>query len=484
VGKALDRTFWHPQLMPGGTIRGDLYLDGATGYYELGMSGADKTLSADEVYSSYQGQFYSEDTPVLTRVTTRFQGQIEPPSSSFIRIPLGIGGINPVRQVSHQMVFDPSSLTITSSATVTLDNWHGVDYTRFTTGVGAFGNVGVGLMLGHAHQQFKAPYGRFGMPRFWGMSDTRGFNTSPGGSPSTMTLICVDQTQQLQESLVAAPPDMDGHNHYWAMAFLAQLAGIPVSKLAFAHLVPDDPYSFTRYDTEPYFLPMGAGMHPWTPVNRTLSVLSLMEQIRKATGFMQYFDTQGYLHYEPFSPINSYLAGVKRIFTHTAFPSYTGRDWQGGLTEIKNLSISSSVRDVRNQTLLIGVDSEHSWGVIGSKLEDAPSISSPAGSQPVNYKGYKSPFVWMDSRFANEGFALRSSLSLFRWLRQPAITATFECWPQYDLYPLDMIYIDDWRTGALGIPFFIMSMSMTSVSHGLPPCTITARYLDPFLLSG
>ena len=87
----------------------------------------------------------------------------------------------------------------------------------------------------------------------------------------------------------------------------------------------------------------------------------------------------------------------------------------------------------------------------------------------------------MDSRFASEGFTLKSAKALFDWMRQPSVTVTFQCWPQYDLFPMDMIYVDDWRTGLLGVLLFILSMTQTTPLHGLVNCTITARYLDTFL---
>lgn len=484
VGGVLDGNVYNPTLLPGAAITPKLTLAGSVGYYRLDMTGPDKDMSDQEVYESYLGQEYAEDTPILTRVTTRFEGISEVPGNAFFAIPLGVGGENPVQSITESIAFDPGSLTIRHSASVTLDNFRGMAALSAATGIGGLGNVGVGIRLGYAHQQGLVSDGVLGLPRFWGFSSRRSFTVAQGGGAANMILDCQDQMAQLAEVLIAAPADLDGHNHYWAMAYLAQLAGIPLPRMAFAPLVPSDPYGASPYDTAPYFLPMGAGMRPWTPVNRTLPVLSLMDQVRKTTGYLLYFDAIGQLRYEPFLPIFNWLAGPKRIFRPTPEPSATARDWRGGLTELWDLQVSFDVSEVKNQTLLVGIDSEQSWGVIASKLEDQASISSPAGYQPINYKGYKAPFIWMDSRFANEGFALRSSARLFYWLRQPAVTVTFTCWAQPDLFPLDMIWVNDWRTGIAELPFYILSMSTTTPSHGLPRTTITARYLDPILLSG
>ena len=435
VGGALDGATYNPLLVPGAAVKPFINLTGTVGFYEMDLVGADKDLADAQDFESYLNEEYAEDTPVLTRITTRFAGITEVPGNSYISIPLGLGGQHPVKSITETIAFDPGALTIRHSASVTLDNFYGVGVLSSQIGVGAFGNVGVGIRLGYSHQQALVTDGGIGFPRFWGFSPRRTFTTEPGGGAATMTLDCTDQMAQLAEVMVAAPADLDGHNHYWAMAYLAQLAGIPLSKMFFASLVPSDPYGASALDTNPYFLPMGAGMHPWTPVNRTMSVLALMDQVRKTTGYLLYFDAYGALHYEPFLPIFNWLLGPRRIFSPVPSATATARDATGGLTEIWDLQVSSDVSEVKNQTLLVGIDSEKSWGVIASKLEDSASISSPAGSQPVNYKGYKAPFIWMDSRFANEGFALRSSYRLYYWLRQPAITVTFTCWAQPDLFP-------------------------------------------------
>lgn len=479
VGGVLDSAVYHPALVPGSSLSPQLTLSGTVGYYRMDFTGADKNLSDAEDFDSYLGEDYAEDTPILTRVTTRFAGIEEVPGDAYTVVPIGLGGQNPVKNISESVAFDPAALTIRHSASIVLDNFNGVGVLSSQVGINGFGNVGVGFRLGYQHQQVLINDGGVGFPRFWGFSSRRTFTTESGGGAANMIVDCTDQMAQLAEVLIAAPPDLDGHNHYWAMAYLAQVAGIPLSRMAFAPLVPSDPYGVAPGDTSPYFLPMGAGMHPWTPVNRTLPVLSLMDQVRKTTGYLLFFDARGYLRYEPFLPIFQYLGGPKRIFT-----PWSGTDWQGGQTEMWSLSVSTDVTEVRNQTLLVGIDSEQSWGIIASKLEDAASISSPPGLQPINYKGYRSPFVWMDSRFANEGFALRSASRLFLWLRQPAITVTFSCWAQPDLFPLDMIWVQDWRSGIAGLPFFIMSMTTDTPSHGIPRTTITARYLDPMLISG
>lgn len=491
----LTSTDFTAQSPLGATVHIDTTLQGTAAYYTATATNPASKGATDSGpgsgFNAYQGAQYADETLALTRITLRVDGYEETPATAYVNAPIGFsvgGGVeNVVQEVSESSVFDPGAMTIRRTATVVLNNHYGVDTLSRVTGVGAFGNVAVALRMGYPSQSGGFPGdGGVGFPRFFGFSPDREFPTAPGGAIAKMVLRCCDQTQQLTETLIAAPPDLDLYNHYYAMAFLAQMAGIPLRRMAFAPLVPDEPYGVSPFDDAPYFLPAGPGMSPWTPINRTLSTIQLMEYVRKTTGFLLYFDAWGLLHYEPWQPLTTFGYGPKRIFQPTPADGFGNVDSDGGYVDCHSLQVHTSVADVRNQTVLVGIDAMDGWEPIVVKYEDGASITSAPGAQPANYKGYKAPLVILDSRFANFGFATRAAYNIFRWVRQPTIEVSFTTWVQGDLYPLDLIYVNDWRSGIAGMPLYVMSVTNTisvlAQGKAIQQAQVTARYLDPTTL--
>ena len=92
----------------------------------------------------------------------------------------------------------------------------------------------------------------------------------------------------------------------------------------------------------------------------------------------------------------------------------------------------------------------------------------------------------MDPRFANVPFSRKAALKLFAYMRQPNYTFTLKAHLQHDLYPLDVIYINDTKMGLGNIPFYIMSITnVLSVANAPGPIEqysmIQARFLDSSL---
>ena len=117
------------------------------------------------------------------------------------------------------------------------------------------------------------------------------------------------------------------------------------------------------------------------------------------------------------------------------------------------------MENTRNQVILIGIDQyDPRWSLIVTKLEDSASIYATPGTEPQNYKGFKDPFVWVDSRFANQAFADAAALNLYGLLRLPGLEAQWTSWLQPDLYPMDVVGINESKSGTEGVPFYIMAM--------------------------
>lgn len=357
--------------------------------------------------------------------------------------------------------FDPNGLTIRQHIQFGLDNFYG-------QWGGQAGNIAVQLNLGYA----APPAGIF--PRFTGMCGNYTFER-PSTQAGTVTFECCDLLQMLEDQILFAPPLMDGWNHYYAMAYLAQLAGISLSQMAFAALVPSNPFAAAPGDPTPYFLPLGDGMRPWTPRDRENSVLALSNYIRKPAGFLLFFDAQGFLRYEPWIPPS--LAPQVKLFTEGP----TGTDGEN-LTEYFHMTLRSSIDDVRNQVLLIGINPyDARWSLLIAKREDTQSIYAAPGSEPKNYVGYKKPFVWTDARFADPAFASDSATRIFQMLRIPGLEVTFETWMQPQIYVMDVVYINEHKSGVSGVPFYVMGTDVdwSYQGDGKPRfrTTISGRFL-------
>lgn len=376
---------------------------------------------------TYRGINYTFKTAVVTRVSVHVDGLWAVASS---------GPVNVVpKEVREHISLDLQNYTIRQRVTFTLDNIYG-------QWAGQAGNIACQLKLGLA----SPAVGMF--TRFTGMCGTYRFNR-PATNQATITFEAQDLMSVLAEQEIWAPPLMDGWNHYYAMAFLAQYAGFTLSQMAFNYLVPSDPYSSTSYDTAPYFLPFGDGMRPWTPRSRESTVLQLMNYVRKPTGFMLYVDAQGYLRYEKWVPPS--VAAIKKVFTEG--PSGSGGS---NLSEYFDFNLSSSVEQVRNQIVLVGIDPyDPRWSVRVLKKEDTASIYAAAGFEPKNYIGYKKPFVWTDSRFANAAFQVEAANRLYEMLRIPGLDARITSWLQPHLFPMDVVYCEESRSGSTGVPFYL-----------------------------
>ncbi len=449
-------------------------------------------VMTNPAYGSYGGQNYALQTACVTRIATKIDGIVQPASGAITVIPLDLTQPVIVKEVRETLAFDVVSLTVNHSCDITFSNWQGIDAFAGLTGVAGSGNISVAMRMGLNAIPDPDPH-KPGWPHFVGMCDTFTFTRAQANMALLTLSGCWDQMTQLGDVYLFAPPDLDGMYHYYAMQLLGEFAGISADQMAFYAIdaqgrqiritVPDDPFAADPNDPEPYFLPMGVGMHPWTPINRQLPVRELMDMVRKVAGFLLFYDENGLMTYLPWIPPNA--GAPKRVFTE--FPVDAAGVPGGAISEIISLSAVSSTRDTRNQVILIGQDAFGDGDrFIITKYQDDASINSPPGQQPRNYIGYPKALLWMDSRFALPGFANKTARRMYNFLRQPAYTVNFTCWLQPDLYPMDVIYVEDSKSNSGAIPFYIMSLSHTlSVMGGkVMQTSISARYLDPIALAG
>ena len=439
---------------------------------DLNGSSADYTLTItnpEAANSPYNGEHYSDTTEAITKVQFRVDGIWLPITGVYVDVPLEV-----VREVSEQISFDPNAMTISHSVRIVLDNFNGVDYLTNLFGFRGYGNIAVSVRMGWEHEGYSPIDGLPGYQHFVGYCDTYNYFSTADGQ-SFIACECIDQMQWFTEQLLAAPPDMDGGNHYYWMAWLAMKAGISLSQMWFAqpgnNYVPDDPSTYTDIDgqadngAQPYFLPFGDGLHPWTPRDRTLPIIQMMQMIRQVTGFLLFFDAYGYLRYEPLIPQPADMP--KRIYKLQADDAfgYGG----GAVNEMGPLSFRYSTRDTKNVTIVIGIDSYGTdWSPIVAKRQDDASITTQPGD-PVafNFKGFPAQVIWMDSRFANLDFANRAADNIHAIVRMPEISSQNNLWLQPDVFPMDLIYVVDPKSNSAvlddngniiyAIPFYVLN---------------------------
>jgi len=401
-----------------------------------------RLLMTNPKEGSYQGTDYSNVTAALTRITTKVNG-----------LWIDASGTEPVPVTPVDVVqrtrFDEAGLTIQRSLDITVNNLHG-------EWGGHAANIGVTFDLGLMN-----PIYRPLIRRFTGFAD--GFEWIRSESARAyMRCSCTDQLQQMAEAIIFYTPDFDGHNHYWVMRYLANYAGITDSRIGFIDLVPDDPYGAAEGDPAPFFLPFGDGMNPWTPRARTMTVLDLGNYVRQATGFILFVDEDGFLQYQQWIPPSPNEAVM--TFTEVARDPYAdpeeGAAGDERLAEYWNLRVRVSNRDVKNVSFLLGTNpyaqNTIGWNFTAITHIDWDSIDSPVNQRPDNYKGYRSHMFWSNPQFSDPDYAEISAARVFEICRLTDYEVQFDTWLQPHLKVMDVIQVNDPRSGATNVPFYIM----------------------------
>lgn len=420
----------------------------------------DLTLSIAQsgVYPTGSSSTYGDGTPVVTRVSAIVDPIFEQPTKAATTIyPKSI----------HEMIsWNFVDLTIDHSLDLVVDNFHGITTTSSSTGITGSGNIGVQLALGYAHTNTM-------WQRFTGYCYAYTFDR-PSPNVSNIILHCTDQMQQLRDVIFARPPDMDGWNHWYAMRFLLNYAGIPDSQIGWGPNIPTGPFDLAAGDSYIYFLPFGTGMNPWSPRDTGMSVYDLAMLVKGMNRFQLYQDAFGIFQYSPYIP--SATPPAKKIFSESPDPVNPGN-----LTEYFNFSGKSDTSPVSNQFVTIGIDAwSGRWDPIVSSRTDQPSISSPPGNQPRNYVGFRKVHTESSPFFSRKDIGDDACERQFEAGRLPDWTCTFETWMQPDIYPMDLIYVQDLKSGFANTPMYVIQTDTHwNILDGSNAArtTITCRYL-------
>lgn len=434
-----------------------------------GISGTELTQYILDCTSDGTGDFSvggvntARYTPAIERVLTRVDGMIDDidtegvAASTFNVVPTAISNV--FSGWDETLTVNLQTMRISQTGTIWLNNQEGIAALAAATGVNGAGNVAVLLRWGWKHQ-FGMVGGEGvgwdgvstgpGWARLWGFADTY-FYTSKLGVTHHVEVPLKSTITYADDTPILAPPNVDGWNHYFAMRWCINYMGVPDSMIGFLDKVPATPDTVSVDDPdapEGYFLPVGVGSMPWTPISRQLMVGELMASIQALTGYILYVDAFGRWQYEPF--LRPAGGTPKRVFRQS-----TPYDAKGGLTALWGLKTTISTMDVRTTIALVGIDAMSPTGPLAPiiyRKEDAAAIDSPVGSQPMNYVGRRKLFAMIDSRFASLKFTKDSGDRIYRIMRLPSIRVEFTCWGQPDLYPMDEIVVEDWRSGLTDFP--------------------------------
>jgi len=471
VQKLASGQEWHVNFPSGSILKCSAYGSWVTSEHNYKLDLTNEQSS--DISGEYEGVDFADLTAVATRVDVRTDG-------IWVASPAMGRNLIPKNRVVERIRFDPNALTVHHSLEFNVDNWYG-------QWAGMSGARAISLDLGYASpatldyvKGSPAPNRPGNMyRRFTGMARTFDFEKMEANR-ATLSICCTDLMPVLNQAMGSVPV-MDGWNHYAAIAWVLEKCGIPRSMMAFQALIPSDPYSSAPGDPEPYFLPMGYGINAWTPRNRMMTGRDLIEYIRRVRAWLFYIDAQAYFRYERWIPETRGTA-VKTFYEDPKGGSGAS-DWGKDLAEFRHFRFRTSVENVRNVILLIGIDVfSNGWNPIISKREDAASILAAPGAEPSNYVGYRAPLVWVDSRFASLPFASSAANRLLAMLRIPEWEVQIETWMQPQLYPMDTIWVSELRSGAALVPFYIMEMTNSWTLSPQGPQDMTSQITGRFLI--
>jgi hypothetical protein len=382
---------------------------------------------------TYQGVDYSRDTSVARSVTYNIPPHIRMPART------GIAQY-PIREVQITTAFDWRNLSIVSKADVVVNNRDAEWRDSWPPPQSGFGNRAVTLDLGWQGADGWGAANR----RFTGIGGLD-ITYVRGPAPESIARIaCEDLSVILRDYEMMCCPWMDGWCHYYAIRFLAQLAGFTDAQMEFEYC--NDPFCL---NPNHYHLPIGEGGRPLMYFPPGTPVRSAMQQIQFLTGHLLYFDVSGKLKYYPW--VRTSPGPYKRTFYDGPSPNIDPHQ------VVQQVSLTRSNRTIRTDLTVIGIDAYGpAWRPIVEHRHNERSISDP---RDFTYVGYRKPRAVADSRFATQEYAALAADTIFSLENRPSEEIVLTMTGMTDLYPMDVIGLVDLEVptsaGMNPTPFFI-----------------------------
>lgn len=409
--------------------------------WEQGSQFRYKLSLTNNIEGTYKDFDYAFDTPLVRQITWRV-APITTKRADMVWTPN-------IRQATVTHRFDISNLTIQSSANVVFNNRHG-EWKDGWPYDGGGGNRAIGIEAGWV--DLTTSYSLVGR-RFTGISNTKSYvvNRAP---ESTVAVSCRDLGMLPQTVPMISPPWMDGWCHLYAMRYILWLSGVTDASMDFEYC--GDPFCT---NPQHYHLPTGEGGRPQMYFAPGTMGWAAMLRIRELTGHVMYFDAFGKFHYYPWNRLSP--GPQKRLFFEQS-----GSTLYNIYQLATQMSYTESTESVRSGATVIGVDAygPH-WRPVVAHQANNDAINNKYAR---NYKGFRCPAVWVDSRFATLDYADQAAVSLMAVLSMPSedISLSLEA-GMADLYPMDVIAIIDSKTPASigGIPkLFFITQTVDTIS--------------------
>jgi len=361
------------------------------------------------------------------------------------------------RAIRLGMQFDWNNLTIYTQGNLTFPNRHGEWQAGWPSDHG-YGHRAMAIDLGWLETT----------TRQWGLQ--RQLTGIAGGeiawdrkeAPESVVSVSVEDLSKIpREYLLMNVPWMDGWCHYYAIRFLARLAGLTDEAMDFPYCDSPD-----CSNADHYHLPMGEGGKPLMYFPPGTPAWAAMLEIRKLVGYVMYFDAMGKLRYYPW--VRTSPGPFKRIYREVYTPA------EGNTGEIRHFAYRRSTATIRNTFTILGVDAYAPlWRPVIAHRGDWDSIYNPSAP---NYVGFRKPFAWSDSRFTNLDYASEAADRMFALLRLPSEEVSFElALGDPEIFPLDVIGIDERKTPA-GVGHPARAFFVTAVQHDMEMGMQQSRY--------
>ena len=459
--------------------------DGALVYFQLTL--------VNSTYGTYNGTDYAMFTPFVYAASAVYNENIHFNTG-------GTGVSLYPASIDIQETFDPVSLDLHRSATLTFNNYEYVSKLVQSAPSAFWGEIAnyTGAMaitidtITDYYDEHDNFLGTGGIERmFTGYANLVNTTSIAPGNKSQYIMQCHDRMAAMNDQL-QNQPFMDGWNSYYFAAYMFNRGAVMLgnssnSHMAFFQYIPPTPYEdYGDPSGQTYFLPVGPGAYPVWKLAPGTTAKQNLERLGRQIGFMRYFDRQGYAHFEKyqlqsvstpyrvFSTVDNNLLGSN--------PVYNSGVW--------NASVHRNLLDIRNRVVVVGYnarpspgDSQVTLGVQydpSSVIHDAPTALTPTSG---NFLGFYQSLNWVDSMFGTQAWATTASQEVFTVVKQPAIDGSLVTWYQSDLPLGAYVGLNDIQTGAYDrtsnsyLEFMVVSLNHHLDMASAPTTQIGLRFV-------
>ena len=296
----------------------------------------------------------------------------------------------------------------------------------------------------------------------------------PDAAQSTVDLTITDRRIQVTEAIAVNLPIYDGWVHYEAIADLADRSGIETGDR-----VIDVINSGTL---SPGNLPnSGLMKEPLYMFSAGTSMWECMEKIRQWSQWWMYFDEDGKLNYR--DPV------LTTVSSPTSSPN--GRKFKevpstvDAYDELKRMNIVKRLAEIINTVFVQGLDYNYPVPRPLFALEQSP-LGGTIDRARMGWVPWNRFQIISDSALNSPGVVQSVAAEVFKRASRPRFFIQFSAWGQPDLYPLNIIEIEeiDKETGIMELTE-AKKFRITSITHNLSKsteaytCDIEGEWVDP-----